>query len=279
VIVGAGVFGLTATCELRARGWIVDVIDPGPVPRPTAASTDISKVIRMDYGADDFYTAMAETALAGWDRWNARWRPPLYHQDGFLLLAGGAMQPGGFECDSMHALARHGYPVQGLGDVGRRDRFPAWLPEKYPNGYFNPRAGWAESGKVVARLADEARASGAQLREGGQFAQLLEAHGCVTGVRTTDGEEICGDLVLVAAGAWTPSLLTELSDVMWTTGQPVIHFDAGASPRWRAPLFPSGCQHRADRLGMVSPRSLTTRRSTSRTGRRTRMTVGCCRRR
>ncbi len=52
LIVGAGVFGLTAALELRARGWRVSVIDPGPVPTPAAASTDISKVVRMDYGAD-----------------------------------------------------------------------------------------------------------------------------------------------------------------------------------------------------------------------------------
>jgi glycine/D-amino acid oxidase-like deaminating enzyme len=25
---------------------------------------------------------------------------------------------------------------------------------------------------------------------------------------------------------------------MWTTGQPVVHVDAGSDPRWRAPLFP-----------------------------------------
>ena len=43
VIVGAGVFGLTAALELRTRGWRVSVVDPGPVPTPTAASTDINE--------------------------------------------------------------------------------------------------------------------------------------------------------------------------------------------------------------------------------------------
>ncbi|MBI3878055.1 MAG: NAD(P)/FAD-dependent oxidoreductase, partial [Verrucomicrobia bacterium] len=60
VIVGAGVFGLTAALELRRRGWNVTLLDPGPMPRPVAASTDISKVVRLDYGADELYTAMAE---------------------------------------------------------------------------------------------------------------------------------------------------------------------------------------------------------------------------
>jgi glycine/D-amino acid oxidase-like deaminating enzyme len=239
VIVGAGLFGVAAARELLARGWTVDLIDPGPVPRPSAASTDVSKVVRMDYGSDDFYTRFAAAALAGWDDWNARWDPPLYHQDGFLLLAGGVMKPGGFEHDSMRALARLGHSVQRVGPGFERSLvFPAWSSANYPDGYFNLRAGWAESGKVVARLAADARASGAHLRDGQQFAHLLEEHGRVTGVRTTNGEDVRGDAVLIAAGAWTPSLLPELSDVMWTTGQPVVHFDAGTDARWRAPLFP-----------------------------------------
>ena len=57
VIVGAGVFGLTAAWELSLRGWQVIVTDPGAVPRPAAASTDISKVVRADYGGDELYTA------------------------------------------------------------------------------------------------------------------------------------------------------------------------------------------------------------------------------
>ena len=43
-VVGAGVFGLCAALRLRERGHDVTVFDPGPVPHPLAASTDISKV-------------------------------------------------------------------------------------------------------------------------------------------------------------------------------------------------------------------------------------------
>ena len=68
VVVGAGVFGLTAALELRARGWRVTVIDPGPVPTPTAASTDISKVVRMDYGADELWTDLGRRSIARWWR-------------------------------------------------------------------------------------------------------------------------------------------------------------------------------------------------------------------
>jgi glycine/D-amino acid oxidase-like deaminating enzyme len=238
IIVGAGVFGLTAAWELSVRGWQVVVIDPGPVPRSTAASTDISKVVRADYGADELYTAMGEAALEGWDRWNARWITPLYHQDGFLVLATGAMARGQFEHDSFTLLGMRGHPIERLDGRTRAARFPAWAAATYPDGYFNPRAGWVESGNVIARLVEEARAGGVQLREHAQFDRLLEQGARVTGVRSTDGSDWHADVVLVAVGAWTPFVLPQLADVMWATGQPVVHFKVEHVADWQAPRFP-----------------------------------------
>jgi glycine/D-amino acid oxidase-like deaminating enzyme len=55
LVVGAGVFGVCAARALKSRGHAVSILDPGPLPRVEAASTDISKIVRMDYGADVFY--------------------------------------------------------------------------------------------------------------------------------------------------------------------------------------------------------------------------------
>jgi len=238
LIVGAGVFGLTAAWELRARGWDVEIIDPGPIPRATAASTDISKVIRMDYGSDEHYTRMAEGALAGWDAWNARWSPPLYHEAGFLVLSSGIMRPGGFERDSFDLLRTRGHDLQRIGSTYARARFAAWSSRQYPDGYFNPRGGWAESGKVVARIADEARTAGVRLTEGAAFGEVIDERGRPAGVRTADGGVLYADAVLIAAGAWTPLLLPQLENVMWTTGQPVVHFVVDDPSAWQAPRFP-----------------------------------------
>jgi glycine/D-amino acid oxidase-like deaminating enzyme len=238
LIVGAGIFGLTAAWELRLRGWDVEVIDPGPIPRPTAASTDISKVVRMDYASDELYTRMAEAALAGWDRWNRRWTPPLYHEDGFLVLSSGPMQPGGFEHDSFSVLRARGHEVERVDSTDARRRFTAWSNRDYPDGYFNPRAGWAESGNVTARIAGEARAAGVRLTEGTTFDRVIESNGRVTGMRTKDGRILDADAILIASGAWTPVLLPCLASVMWTTGQPVVHFGVDDPSAWQAPGFP-----------------------------------------
>jgi glycine/D-amino acid oxidase-like deaminating enzyme len=96
-IVGAGIFGVTAALELHRRGHAVELFDPGPLPHPLAASTDVTKMIRMDYGADAFYTELMEEAFPGWDAWNAEWGQALYHETGFLLLAGAPLRAGAFQ--------------------------------------------------------------------------------------------------------------------------------------------------------------------------------------
>ena len=70
IVVGGGIFELTSALELRQRGYAVRLLDPGPIPHPLAASTDISKVVRVEYGADETYTRLAEQARDSWLAWN-----------------------------------------------------------------------------------------------------------------------------------------------------------------------------------------------------------------
>jgi glycine/D-amino acid oxidase-like deaminating enzyme len=239
VVVGAGVFGLAGAIELARRGHGVTVLDAGPVPHPLAASTDISKMVRMDYGADPHYLGMMEAAFPLWEAWNGRWGEPLYHQDGFLLLAGEPLRPGGFEHDSLALLAARAHPVERLDAAALAARFPAWAAAagRYPEGYFNPRAGWAHSARVTALLAAEARAAGVAVVEGQAFDRLLEQGARVTGVVTRSGQTWRADSVLVAAGAWTPALLPQLADRLWSTGQPVVHFRVADVPAYHPPRF------------------------------------------
>ncbi len=79
LVVGAGIFGVTTALELHARGHRVMLVDPGPIPHPLAASTDISKVVRMEYGTDAQYMAMVEASLPLWRQWNDDFGEVLYH--------------------------------------------------------------------------------------------------------------------------------------------------------------------------------------------------------
>jgi glycine/D-amino acid oxidase-like deaminating enzyme len=237
VVVGAGVYGVSAALELVARGWEVDLLDPGPLPRPEAASTDISKIVRMDYGSDLLLTELMERALPLWRAWNERWGARLYHQDGFLVLAKAPFYPGGFEHESLKTLVARGHKLERLDGAALSSRFPLWDPARYPDGYFNPEAGWVESGRVLSMMIDEARAAGVRVRAGEAVVRLAESGSRVVGVVTSAGETVSSDVVLVAVGAWTPVLCLQLREVMWPVAQPVFHLKPADPEAFRPPRF------------------------------------------
>lgn len=76
------------------------------------------------------------------------------------------------------------------------------------------------------------------IHEGAAFASLIEKGTRITGVRDAAGREWRADLVLIAAGAWTPFLLPHLRAVMKTTGQPVVHLQPRDAGPFRPPAFP-----------------------------------------
>lgn len=238
LVVGSGVFGVTSALELARRGHQVTLIDPGPVPHPKAASTDISKVIRMDYGSDALYMSMMEEALAVWDRWNLEWAEPLYHQDGFLLLTQREMEPGGLEYDSFQLLKNRGHTPQRLTSHILKTRYPAWNAGKYADGYFNPRAGWAESGRVVQHLAEDAVAAGVRVRQNLSAVRLCDETGNVSGVIASDGLRYQAQVVILAAGAWSPLLFPRLAEVIVHIAQPVFHFRPNNPELFKGPQFP-----------------------------------------
>ena len=234
IVVGGGVFGAAGALELAHRGHRVTLLQDGGDEHPRAASTDISKLVRMDYGADEFYTALMERALEGWHTWNTRWSSALYHHTGVTILAP-KIGDGGYEGSSLAVLRRRGHPVQRLEAAEVSARFPAWAASGM-EGYVNPNAGWAQSGKVTAALHAWGRDAGVA-RVDSRYAQLLEQGQRVVGVRDADGHEHRGDRVVPALGAWTARALPEMHHLMWPVAQPVFHFRPIEPSRFEPPAF------------------------------------------
>jgi sarcosine oxidase / L-pipecolate oxidase len=227
IVVGAGIFGLTTARALRGRGYGVTLLDPGPVPHPLAASTDISKVIRMEYGRDEDYMAMVEQARDGWLAWNEQAADealsPLYHEVGVSMFTRTPMQPGGFEYESYRLLRQRGHTPERLDAAEIARRFPAWRSGAYVDGFFHTRGGYAESGRVVAFLLSQAEREEVVIHVGEKVIGFLEQGSRIKGVRTESGTQYAADLVIIAAGTWTHWLLPELAQVMKSVGQPVFH--------------------------------------------------------
>lgn len=237
LVVGGGIYGATAALALRRRGRSVALMDPGPVPHPLAATTDISKVIRMEYGRDAEYMAMMEEALVGWREWNETLGEPLYHETGVTMLSRRPMAPGGYEFESFSMLVNRGHRPERLDSAAIARRFPAWNSDVYVDGFTHAQGGYAESGRVLAALVDEARREGVALLIGDGAAELLHHRDRVTGVRTQGGATVEAGHVVVAAGAWTPKLVPELAASMRATGHPVFHLRPDDPALFSDPAF------------------------------------------
>ncbi|GIT02367.1 MAG: hypothetical protein CM1200mP27_09920 [Chloroflexota bacterium] len=123
------------------------------------------------------------------------------------------------------------------GDIGIR--YPNWNSNYYISGYFNPRAGWAEAGKIIARLVQDAMNAG-----NFGWSLVFQLPSCFRRLKRVSGgffhgrRELRADFVVVAAGVWTTELLPNLADRMWPVGQPIFYFKPIDVDSYRPPLFP-----------------------------------------
>lgn len=247
-VIGGGIFGVTAALELQNRGHRVTVFEKGTLPEPKASSTDISKMIRADYGADELYTNMMVEAFEGWHRWNRLFDAPRYHEAGFLLLSRQPLADDSFEAESIRALSRKGFPLLRLTKKILKEKFPQWTAEHYPDGYFNPKAGWAESGAVVAELAALGKRRGVNFLENEGLKEFIFQKEKISGWVSTSGKKYKPDLIVLAAGTWSQHLLPDLHNLVKTIGQPVFHllpenpeqFSANHFPGWAADISKTG---------------------------------------
>ncbi|HEU0207672.1 MAG TPA: FAD-dependent oxidoreductase [Candidatus Udaeobacter sp.] len=238
IVVGAGINGVTAAIELNKRGHKVVLVDPGPLPHPLAASTDISKAVRTAYGADEDYTVLAERSIKLWREWNQEFRRTLYHEVGVMFVRRREMTPGDFEYESFQLQKKRGLRVMRMDSPQLWKRFPAWNPELHKDGVLEIEAGYAESGRTVATLIERAKSAGAELQEGVRFSQLDERDNRVSGIVLSDGQRIAADFVVMAVGAWTPYLLPFTKNFFRATGQPVFHVKPSQPEMFLAEHFP-----------------------------------------
>jgi len=237
IVVGAGINGVTSAIELKKRGHKVTLVDSGSLPHPLAASTDISKAVRAAYGADEDYTVLAERSIELWRKWNTEFGAELYHETGALFLRRGPMRPGDFEYESCRVFEKRGHKFERINSAKLRERFPALNAERFHDGFFDPRAGYVESGRVVATLVERAKSLGIELRNG-KFAALDEGDNRVKGVVLQDRHRIDGDAVVVAVGAWTPYALPFTQKFFRATGHPVFHLKPGKPELFSPERFP-----------------------------------------
>jgi len=239
LIVGCGIFGITAAVELAKRKYKVGVINPDTVPHHLAASTDITKAVRMEYGSDKEYFRMAEICIERWKEWNELFDETVYHEVGFLMLCKSDIESENhsYENFSYQNLLANGYTPERLNSAALKDRFPAVNTAVYVDANYNPKAGYVESGRVVEKLVELARSLGVVIHEGQTAEGFVIEKGRLQAVTTMEGNTFQCDHALIAAGVHTPLLLPELQACMKSTGHPVFWLKPKNPNLFTHPLF------------------------------------------
>jgi glycine/D-amino acid oxidase-like deaminating enzyme len=193
VVIGAGVNGLSAAWRLAERGAEVLVLDKGRIGG--GASGIAGGIVR------NYYRAPAITEIV-------RMSVELFEDDpdafGFRQVGYIAAVPKR-QADDLTAIAeqhrRAGYESELVTGAERCREYLTWAWPDWEAPVeavlHERRAGWADAMQTVRRLAELARAAGAEIREG------VEVTGIEPGaaVETGDGRIECEEVVL-APGPW-----------------------------------------------------------------------------
>ncbi|MDA1265161.1 MAG: FAD-dependent oxidoreductase, partial [Planctomycetota bacterium] len=160
IVIGAGLFGLTGARELSRRGAAVTLLEAGAAPRDVAGSTDVSRIVRPDYGDDVLYTELGERAFDAWPEWDARLGGGLFHHTGLLVATRVPLEERPMEAATFALLSARGHALERLRGDAIPVRFPGLAGTSLIDGYFNPDAGWVASGAAIDALASLAREEG-----------------------------------------------------------------------------------------------------------------------
>lgn len=239
LIIGAGEFGLSTALSLLSRPAYNDsritIVDGSPqLPNPSGSSVDANRIVRADY-ADVLYSRLASESQHFWrdtsdDGWGGQGR---YHQPGFVLTAdAGAGEYLGQAMKSVLSVAAEarGLDSHKIRELHGQDEIKKATGYKNVTGeygYANFNSGWADAEACVAYALRRVHKEGGgrvTIRGGAKVEKLSFSADTCTGAVLSDGESISADLVILAAGAWSPTLI-DLQGRCLATGQAVAFID------------------------------------------------------
>jgi glycine/D-amino acid oxidase-like deaminating enzyme len=245
-IVGAGIFGIAAALELRARGHEVLVVEQGLVPNERASSTDVSKTIRRAYGDNATYVELAERAAPKWRAWHERLGRGFYFQIGQLQVERD-FRAGQRVRESYEFFQRRGSGGSGLLSVAEaRERFPQFAYTDADTCVFDSWAGYIASGRAVLDLSRLARAEGVTIRENTPAREVTET--IERAEIVLDDERLRFDRVVIAAGVWITRLVPTIGRRFRPTFQQMAFFEPvdrgrfapGPLPAWSVDVETEG---------------------------------------
>jgi sarcosine oxidase len=220
-IVGSGVMGAAAACELALQGAKIALIDQSVLPNPRAASVDHSKVFRFAY-PDPLYVKLAVDALDRWRQLEAETAARLLTPTGALLI--GRHRPS-IEMEYYEALRAEGLDAELLDSRQVAARFPQFDSSAFAYGVYDPSGAVLHAETAVRALIGLARQRNVEVIEEEEVVEVKQAAAHRVSVVTGSGREVVCKRAMIASGPWSRKLLPFLRDMLTTTRQELVYFE------------------------------------------------------
>jgi sarcosine oxidase len=227
IVAGAGAMGSAAASALARRGARVFVVDPWATPHAHGSSHGRTRIIREAYFEHPAYVPLVQRAYERWAAMERASGRTLFRRTGALMLgpADGTLVAG-----ALRSAREHGLPHEVLPANEVRRRFPGYEPPDGTVGVVEPRGGILFVEVCVETMLALARHHGAVVHFGERVTHW-HAEGGGVSVTTTRALYRARRLVL-AAGAWLPTLVPELGPVLAVERQ-LIHWFEPSAPAER----------------------------------------------
>jgi glycine/D-amino acid oxidase-like deaminating enzyme len=199
VVVGGGVLGTSTAAHLADRGTAVTLLTERGL-----ASGASGRSLSWLNAAGPYPDEYRRLRSLGLERYRAL-DAPYTAFDGGLHWGEGARA-------AFERQQAVGYPAEWLTPDEVAARVPGVDVAAVPaeGAVLNPDEGWVDLPSLVDRLATDLRAAGGAVRTGAGRCELVLDGGRVTGVRSSDGDVVDADAVVLATGADVPAALAGL---------------------------------------------------------------------
>jgi sarcosine oxidase len=227
IVVGLGATGSAALLALARRGIKALGVDRWKPPHTNGSSHGRSRIIRQSYYESPVYVPLVRRAWDLWVQLEQESGRPLLRRTGGLMLgpADGDLIAGARQSANLHAL-----PHEMLTTSALRKRFPQFTVRDATVGLFEENAGALDPEACVTVSLQQASRRGALMALDAEVTGWKEENGGIV-VSTSRGRAF-GEHLILAAGAWMPSLLQDDPLPLTVERQVLWWFEPKKSP-WR----------------------------------------------
>jgi glycine/D-amino acid oxidase-like deaminating enzyme len=195
IIVGAGIYGLSAALRLAELGHQVEVVDRGAIPHPHSSSFDYHRLIRHAYGSQQGYANLIPAAFGAWDRLWKNLGVSHYIQTGCLALGS---KSAGWIRQSIQSLDQMEIDYQVLNHGQVAESFPWLKMATEEEALFTTEGGILLARKILESISIQLASLGVGLHSHTEIESIDFERSVVRG---RDRTSYHGDFILCALGA------------------------------------------------------------------------------